>query len=441
MTPDVVNTERSDGPTIDGDKDPDDSGAGSNSEITSIRVVRGRARQRRVEKRRRRVTQAMVPLTAVFAAAVVVLAVAGWRTTLQITGGREVKVTDPAAPGYTAEASTTDVQLLVLTGDEGELAVSLLLVGGAGTDHLSIIPISGEMVVWDFEDALPQATRVVYAQAGMDVLLLRLGADLTLGLDAGASMPMAGLTPVFERIGPVTLDLPDIVYGIDDDGVREIHYPAGELTLEPSQFAEFLSYTDNNEGELNRSLRVNPLWERIITTYVQDPDLVATSVSAAAETLSLWDALGGAGGTDDALDSSEISIDVLPTEAIPMYVDPPASVSRVDQVALGSWVPATVPFPTPAFPGQRVIVSLLNGTSDAAVLKKVSPLVVAAGGSIGLTGNGMSFDVATTMVEYSNESNAESARRIAEQLGAVPAMTDLLPSGVDVQVTVGKDQA
>lgn len=387
----------------------------------------------------------MVPVTIVFIAAVAVLAVAGWRTTLQITGGREIKVTDPSAPGYTADASTTDVQLLALIGDSGDLAASLLLIGGAGTDHISVIPISSEMVVWDFEDALPQATRVVYAEAGLDVLLLRLGADLGFGVDAGAVMPISAFESIYRTVGTVTLELPDIVYRRNDDGTRAIQYPAGELALEPEDFTEFLSYTDNNEGELNRSLRVNPLWEKILTAYVAEPALLRTSDSAALDGLSLWDVLSGSDATPDGDDpdgddSGDVTVDVLPTEVIPMYADPPASVSRVDRSALPSWVPTNVPFPAPAFPGQRIVVSLLNGTEDGAALKKVSPLVISAGGSIGLTGNAMSFDVANTKVEYSNESNSQGARRIADQLGVAAVMTDLLPSGVDVQVTVGKDQ-
>lgn len=382
----------------------------------------------------------MVPVTVLFVIAVAVLAVAGWRTTLQITGGREIKVTDPAAPGYTADASTTDVQLLALTGDDGSLAVSLLLIGGAGTDHVSVIPISSEMVVWDFEDALPQATRVVYAEAGLDVLLLRLGADLSFGIDGSATMPISAFEPVYQKVGQVTLDLPDIVYRKTDDGAREIAYPAGQLVLEPQDFTEFLSYTDNNEGELNRSLRVNPLWEKVLGAYMAQPDLLNVSETEAVGGLSLWDVLSGASGESDQVDRGEVTVDVLPTEVIPMYVDPPASVSRVDRAALPSWVPANVPFPTPAFPGQRIVVSLLNGTGDGSALKKVSPLIISVGGSIGLTGNAMSFDVATTKVEYSNESNSQGARRIADQLGVVASSTELLPSGVDVQVTVGKDQ-
>lgn len=404
-----------------------------------VRVVRERARQRRIEKRNRRLTWVAGVATVVFVLAIGLLAVLGWRSTLQITGGNIDEITDPSAPGYSAAASTTDVQLLALIDDDGALAVSLMLIGGAGRDHVSVIPISSEMVVWDFEDAPPQATRVVYADAGMDVLLLRLGADLTVGIGNSAVLPMSALEPLFDRVGTVTLNLPDVVYHNEPDGTRTVQYPAGELTLEPDEFAEFLSYTDNNEGELNRSLRVNPLWEKIIAAYVDDPGSLGVAAEDAVD-LSLWDEISSMDHPGHG-EEGGVVVDMLPTEVIPMYVNPPASVSRVDQNAIAPWVTNNVPFPTSAFPGQRMTVSLLNGTNDeGSALKKVSPLIVSAGGSIGLTGNGASFDVATTTVEYVNDGNADGAGRIADQLGVVATRVDLLPSGVDVQVTVGEDQ-
>lgn len=419
------------------DEPIDDSGVPAVDGV-NVRVVRGRAKQRRVEKRNRRITWVAGVVTVLFIASMGLLGVAGWRSTLQITGGTSLEITDPSAPGYTAAASTTDVQLLALTDDAEGLAVLLMLIGGAGTDHVSVVPISSEMVVWDFEDALPQATRVVYAEAGMDVLLLRLGADLTFGIGNSAVQPISALQPLFERVGTVTLNLPDIVYRNEPDGTRTVQYPAGELTLEPEGFAEFLAYTDNNEGELNRSLRVNPLWEMIIGAYVDDPALLPSAFGEAVD-LSLWDEIGGRDVSVHEAD--EVTVDMLPTEVIPMYVNPPASVSRIDQNSVGSWVSSSVPFPTPAFPGQRVIVSLLNGTNDdGSALKSVSPLIVSAGGSIGLTGNASSFDIATTSVEYASDGNADRARRIADQIGVVAYMTDVLPSGVDVQVIVGRDQ-
>lgn len=404
-----------------------------------VRVVRTRAKERRAEKRHRRITWGFAGLTVAFIAALGVLTVVGWRTTMQITGGADVRITDPEAPGYTADASSTDVQLLGLTDVDGALAVSLMLLGGAGTDHVSVVPLSSEMVVWDFDGAPPQATRVVYADAGVDVLTLRLGADLGFGFTSTSVVPISIFEPLYDKVGPVTLDLPDVVYHNNDDGTREIHYPAGEMTLTPDQFTEFLSYTDNNEGELNRALRVNPLWEKLIAAYVEDPAVLGAPDDSGIE-LSLWDQIAGRDVAEESPAAGTPTVEILPTEMIPMYVNPPASVSRIDQVAIPSWIADHVPFPIPAFPGQRLIVSLLNGTTDKDVLRTVSPLVVAADGSIGLTGNAMSSDVEKTMVEYSSDGNADGARRMADQFGTVATRIDLLPSGVDVQVTIGRDQ-
>ena len=401
----------------------------------SPRVVRGVARQRKAARRKRRATSVVAALTVVFVVTVSVLGIAGWRATMRITGGQAVKITDPAAPAYTAEARPTDVQLLALTTPDGSLATLLMLSGGAGLTEPVAVPVSAGLVVWEFEDAGPATLRDLFADAGVDVVALRLGVDLTFGIESSASMPITDMEPLFRAMGPIEVDLPDIVYGVDEAGERTIHYEAGPMTLEPSQIGEFLSFTGDGEAELNRGLRLKPVWEKIIAAYREHPDVIKTEPKV-SENVSLWGELAESKNKDIDLDKM---VQLVPTKVIPLYTSPPVYLDQVDGDAMPAWTASHVPFPSAAFPGQRVVVNLLNGTKDKAVLKRVSPRIISSGGTIGMTGNAASFDTANTEVTYSNPAADERAQAIAAELGTTATKVELLPSGVDVQVTVGKD--
>lgn len=410
------------------------------SDENAPRVVRVTARRRKAARRRRRATTAVSSLTVLFIVAAVALGIGGWRATMRITGGQEHKVTDPKAPGYTAEARPTDVQLLALTKADGSLGTTLLLSGGAGLSAPIVVPVSAGLVVWEYEDAPPATLRDVFAEGGADVAALRLGVDLTFGIESSAAMPLADLQPLFDRMGPIEVDLPDIVYTLDDKGDRVVHYQAGKQTLEPDEVAEFISFTGDGEAELNRSIRLRPVWQKIIAAYRAAPDSVRSEPDV-TKNVSLWADLARSGAKTPAGNDAEDdqTVQMLPTKVIGLYTSPPVYLDQIEADAMPAWVASHVPFPTAAFPGQRVVVNLLNGTSDAGVLKRVSPRIIAGGGSIGMTGNASSFDIAHTEVTYANGAADQRARAIAAELGTTASKVDLLPSGVDVQVVIGKD--
>ncbi|HTN99105.1 MAG TPA: LytR C-terminal domain-containing protein, partial [Microthrixaceae bacterium] len=144
----------------------------------------------------------------------------------------------------------------------------------------------------------------------------------------------------------------------------------------------------------------------------------------------------GDGGKDG---EKPFAIELLPTKDVPLYTSPPAVLDRVDATSISTWVTRFVPFPSSAYPGQRWVVNLLNGTSDKGVVRKVAPRIVEAGGSIGLTGNASSFDIEKSRVEYVTEDARTAAETVAAQFGISPTKVDLMPSGIDVTVVVGKD--
>jgi hypothetical protein len=411
-------------------------------------VVRRRvARQRR---KVRRLVGVQAGVTALFVVALVGLVLAGWNTALRITGGDSVEVTDPDAPGYVAAVRPTGVTLIAFTGEPvlvppadpatggvpsgattPSLATMLLVIERSGGDR-TLVPIPASITLWDFEDSVPADATTVFASGGIDVLRLRLGADLTFGTTSAVTAPVSMLDDLAASVGPVTISLPDDVLQAGADGEVMVRYPAGTLTLEPSAVAEFMSFPGLDESKANRALREQLVWEAL---------LGAAGGSGAPLTIPTLgeDAAAVAELIEDSVDPAT-RFELVPLTALPLFVDPPATIYRIDQAAMPTWVAAEVPFPVSAFPGQRARVELLNGTADDSALQLVAPTIVAANGEIAVTGNAESFDVAVSRVEYSSGKAQAAADQIAEALGVTATDTADLPADVDVVVVVGADK-
>lgn len=417
-------------------------------------VVRPVVRQRSAQKqrrKRRRVVVVQGVFTAVFVVALVALAAVGWSTALRITGGQEDEVTDPAAPGYVAAVKPTAVTLIAFTGEPvpapststaadtaapgdtvPSLATMLVVIERSGDQGRTLVPIPAITTLWDFEESGPDSAANVFVSGGIDVLKLRLGADLGFGATASRTAPVGMLADVAAAVGPITIALPDDVLegtSIDDATVK---YAAGQLTLEPGQVPEFMTYFGLGESESNRALRQQLVWEALLGgAAAQGVDLALPSDD---------DDQAEVGRLLSSAVAEDTRFELVPMLAVPLNVTPPATLYRIDQMSMPTWTSTEVPFPISAFPGQRARVELLNGTTDGSALQSVAPTIVGANGEIALTGNAESFDVAASRVEYSSEEAKIAAEQIATALGIVATANPDADPQVDVVVVVGSDQ-
>lgn len=431
--------------------DPDEAAS------SAAPVIRPVVRQRSAQKRRKRrkVVVAQAAATGLFVVALVALGWVGWNTALRITGGTASEVTDPDAPGYVAAVKPTGVTLIAFTGEpvpvpttsaaEGaeadspsstpgevpSLATMLLVIERSGGAERTLVPIPANVTLWEFEDSTPDSAANVFASGGIDVLRLRLGADLSFGSTTAVTAPVSMLGDLASAVGPVTIALPDDVLAGESAEDATVAYAAGQLTLEPAQVPEFMSTLGLGESESNRALRQQLVWEALLGAAAEqglELDLPSDDDSVeAAELLAT------------AADESS-RFDLVPMLAVPLNVSPPVTLFRIDQMAMPSWVATEVPFPVSAFPGQRARVELLNGTPDDAVLQTVAPKVVGANGEIAYTGNAESFEVSTSRVEFSNEEARPAAEQIAAALGLSATLDPEAATNVDVVVVVGADQ-
>jgi hypothetical protein len=395
-------------------------------------VVRQRAAQRKRRRRRVMIAQTTFTLLAVFV--LVALLALGWRSAMRITGGRDEIVTDPDAPGYVAEVRPTSVTLVAVTGDGGELITMLMVISDPGASGITAVPFSPHTTLWDFEDAGPESAIGVFADGGMDVLRLRLGADLTFGSTESLIVPGSALVDIASPGGPLVVQLADDVFegqpGSEASDIS-LRYPSGELEIPPEEIDDFLAFTGYREPDPNRALRSAAVWEALAERVEGPPPPGDVSGAEGGEDVEEFEELLYRFRTEGA------DYQIAPMAPVPLDVQPPVTIYRVDTQAMPAWVQSHVPFPVSAFPGQLATVAVLDGAGVDGVVRSVAPQIVGAGAEIALTGNAESFDVADSRVEFNRPEARGAAEDIAAALGL--SATQGERADVDVTVVVGKD--
>lgn len=409
-----------------------------------VRVVR-RPNSRRSNRRRRNLLILQVATTVVFAALVVVLGYVGYKATLLITGGTNLEVTDPEAPGFVAEVQPTPTDLVAITDAEGNLAAAVILVAGEGGSGGTVIPLPRDMSVPGITGLVPpvriedlRTLEQVFAEGGVEELRSRLGEALTFGFTSASVAGPDELQELAELAEPITITAPDNLLELLPDGQEVVRWRAGQVTLQPDEVVPFLAFGGSNESVPNQEVRHEAVWRALLGALRgRAPDELA----AAAE--SGDGAVGGAAPGLTALLGEVLSGDVL-YDSVPLTpTRVPGTVYIVyppDVEALPAFVTRNVPSPVSGVPGQRARVRVLAGTRDKVAVAVAVPKVVAAGGEVILMGNAESFDE-PTRVEYVVPEARPAAEAIAAALGTTATRSRKEVANVDVDVVIGKDGA
>lgn len=425
--------------------DGSDSGGLGRSPGTAASSLPPRAeavvRRRRVEARQRRVTKWQAASTGLFLVLLVVLVFFGYRAALEIGGGSDTRITDPEAPGYLADPVPTPVDAYVVLGDEGLYASSLLVVPDGSGEGGTVVPIGTILAIGD-----PQSTekdpvsfiRDIYDRGGMDAYRTEMGNALGFSIGSVHEVPEA----VLEELAagePVDVENPDpLITPGTGEGVGEVRYPSGTLTIPPSDIAEFLAFEGADEPAPNQQLRVSQVWEQLIDRAGENPvdDLPENGSTEGADS-------PGFGEAVEILTAGEVTFDSVPLYRQPLPGNIIVVAWMVDTQYLDDFVARVVPLPVSPTPGRRTATAILNGTNDAEAVSAAVPRVVAGGGEVSLVGNAQSFDVGSTTVEYLYPDVRESAERIAAELGVEPSEgsppEDPEFQGISVKVVLGSD--
>ena len=408
-------------------------------EVAPVVRRRGREqRQRRDRQRRRRATVWMAVFSVASVALMSALALVGYRASLKITGGTST-VTDPEAPGYVAEVQPTPVDLVALTTDDGELAGVVVVTAGNGGKGGAVVPLPAELVIPATEGSGDDSLAVAFAAGGLEELRRRLGAAVGFGFTSASELSAAEFEQLVGLVGPITVENLDNLVPARNrltegdtapEGLDEVRYPSGSLTLQPDEVVEYLAFRGDGEPVANQALRHQAVWRAVLDGLAgRDADELEIAGSGAEFVGLLPDLLAG-----------PVLHETLPIveRGVPGTL---FKVSVPDPAQLPGFTARLIPAPTAAFPGQRARVRILNGTTDRNATALVAPKVVASGGLIASVGNAASFDEPATRVVHMAPEARATAEAIAAALGVTATAATTSDAGVDVEVVIGRDRA
>lgn len=376
-----------------------------------------------------------------FVVLLVVLVFVGYQATLNVGGGTDSRVTNPAEPGYLADPIPTPVDAYVAVDGEGNYVSSMLVVPDGSGAGGTVVPIGTLLAVGD-PDA-PEADPVtfirdVYDTEGIEAFRSRLGSTLGFAIGSVREVPFDALVELADGEA-VTVENPDnLIMPGDGEGAGEVRYPAGTLTLQPEDVAEFLAFEGADDPAPNQQIRVSQVWEELLgrADGRTHEDLPEGESTEGAKSPSF-------GETVDILASGDVSFDSIPVFRKPLPGSIIVVAWMVDPQYLGEFVSRVVPLPVSPVPGSRPSVAILNGTNDSDAVSAAVPKVVSAGGEVSVVGNADSFDVGSTSVEYLYPDAREAAVAVAEALGVTASEGSAADAsamqGVSVKVVLGSD--
>lgn len=403
----------------------------------------GRRRARRTVRRRGILLRAAVGLFAVVAVALALV----WAVTTfgggddSSDGGAEVAPTDVPA----AVADDPQPTLVLATFDEttsvgAELVMLLATDPETGEGTIVLVPSN---VVADVPGEGLFQLGETFREGEGPLLELTLANLLGLDLDGAAAISEQGWSSLFTRMGGLTLDVPEQLVAVAEDGTRTIRFQPGVQPLDGPRVAEYLTFREAGEAELQRLPRVQRVLEAMLDRIAEDPAVLDEVFADGAPMIDAPDT--------DALryllqslaaarEADELEVRTLPVSAIGSGDD---ASYRIDHDRVASLVEERFAASRPATGGEAGRrLQVLNGNGTPGIGSEVAERLQPGGFRLVETGNAASFDVPETRIVVYDDTPEQLA--IAEEardlLGVGRIEVSEVPvSVVDITVIVGAD--
>lgn len=382
-------------------------------------------------------TRRYLALSITFAVILAALSYTGYRSSLRMTGGATIspQQRSPTDPGYEAAVKPTPVTLLALVTNDGGLRSMSVVTQGTGETGGTIVAVPNSLFLKNTAgDA--RIPPYILAEDGMDELQTELEAALGFGMTGQLTVSQDELGSL---LGGTDLEIrnPEQLL-VEMGGILAPQFEAGDISLDPEGLSAYLNYIGPEESEYNRLNRQQLVLERLLELGADgfEPDDADDNVTAIAELLT---AVGSGDATVTQLPVDEARIGGREDGGEGQG----ASFTVPDNEAIDSTLGSIVPFPVSGFPGQRLGVKLLNGTTDPQLELRLASDVVGAGAEVKVVGNAKVIPQASSSVAVSTEASPEEqdqAQRLADALGAEVTQTDELGEDVRAVVVVGQDQ-
>ena len=338
-------------------------------------------------------------------------------------------VTDPAAPGFSAQVVPTPTLLVVHTTDKGELVsvaiMSLASSEGGGT--MMFFP-TDLVVKLSTGDSVTLAK--LYADAGNqgEVALRRqLTRMIDADLDSSIVLGSKTLVDLIKPVAPLQYVLRDGVRTVQN-GVTVTLLKSGSVSISTvEQIQAATEALSPGEASLNRTARQMQFWQAWLDAVRLVPD--RSSVLPPFDTGLPRFAKGLSAGTT-RLEQAKFTEQNF--RGLSLLV---ADVPGIRDVTS-----KMIPYPQAYEPGARLRVEVRNGVGDLSRNEPMNRRIVAAGGQIVVLGNVDVFGVAQSSVVFYNEEARTRVEALARSIGVANVQfLDRPSSSIEVTVTIGAD--
>lgn len=379
-----------------------------------------------------------------FAVVAVVLA-AVWAVT-ELGGDAPTEVAQPTPTDVPSGVADDPQPTVVLaTFDEtttvgAELVMLLAADPADGTGTIVLVPSN---VVADVPGEGLFQLGETFREGQAPLLELTLSNLLGLDLDGAAAISEQGWSSLFTRLDGLTLDVPEQLVEITEDGTRRIRFQPGTQPLDGPRVAEYLTFRQADENELQRLPRVQRVLEALLDRIAEDPDALDAIFADGAPMIDTPDpeALRFVlRSLARAREGGELEVRTLPVTSIGSGEE--ASYRIVEdrvETLVDERLAASRPT-TDGEAGRRIQV--LNGNGVPGIGSDVAEALQPGGFRLVETGNAASFDVPRTRIIVYEDSAAQLAvaAEIQQLLGVGEIEVSEVPvSVVDVTIIVGND--
>jgi hypothetical protein len=338
-------------------------------------------------------------------------------------------ITDPSAPGFSAEVVPTST-LLVLQTDEKNQLVSVVVMSLASAD-------GGGTMLFFPSDLVVQPTATtsatlakLYADASPEgeaavsrVVTRLLDADVDSSITIGA----ATLEALIKPVAPVRYTLRDNVRAVQG-GNTVILLKSGLVSITTAdQIDAATEVLGPGEASINRFARQVDFWRAWLDQVSAASDKTAALPAFDSALVRFVRTLGSGTTSIEQAKFTEKAFN-----GFPLLVADAAGIKAIAQ--------QMIPYPQEYEPGARLHVEVRNGVGDLARNEPMNRKIVLAGGQIVVLGNTEAFGVAESSVVFYSEDNRTRVEAFARQVGLpAPQFVDRPGSSIDLTVTIGGD--
>ena len=337
------------------------------------------------------------------------------------------RTTDPTAPGYEVLVLPSPSHMVLSLDPAGELA-SVTLLSLASNDR------GGTALFIPAETLVEPDLRLVdvFGADGAAATRRAVAELININTDDANLLDENGWAGVTAPAAPVPVDNPDDLSTPppSDDAPGTVVYPAGNVSIEADQAAEYMGWVNGGEARARRLDRQIAFWDAWVTIIAASSD--PTTIPGERDS--------GLGRMLAGLANGPAILEPVMGEEILLDDGRPAI--RVDVPALRARVVQMIPFPLPVEPGARPRVRLLDGVGGLDVASDYSRGLVVAGAQITIIGNAPSFGTERTQVVYHDKRFEKQAESFSKTLGGASVQFEPLDDAVlDVTIVIGEDLA